>query len=110
MNPEIAIALALMMPMDQSYSVCLTRVERGEKLTLAVGIDSPGAIRCDDAKRFGIGDGLYSCWFDGSAAKMQRIEASVPNVATPAYNPVTRYYSPTWNQSCPDGKCNAKPR
>lgn len=80
----------------------------GYTLKMSVGMDSPGAIRCDDAKKYGIADGLYSCWFDGTAAKMRLIEQPAPNAATiPVFNPATRYYSPVWNQReeyCPPGK------
>lgn len=92
-----------------SYAGFLDRVQRGERLTMAVGVDLPGAIRCDDARRFGIADGLYLCWYDGSVPKMQPTGPSVPNVATPRYDPTTRYYQPAWNvQSCPGGNCNRR--
>jgi hypothetical protein len=67
-----------------TYAELRQRVERlpaGQTITLAVGQDSPGATRCDDAKTHGIDAGLYSCWSDGSVQKMQRI---VPVVHQPA--------------------------
>jgi len=83
-------------PLRITYSEFRSRVEKlppGQTLTLSVGSDHPGAIRCRDEKTTGIADGVYSCWFDGTQAKMRRIEPpattsgnAIPNTLRPWYN------------------------
>jgi hypothetical protein len=71
-------------PAQPTYAELRQRVERlpaGQTITIAVGQDHPGAIRCDDAKTVGIAVGLYLCWSDGTDARMQRIVPPAPQPA-----------------------------
>ena len=63
-------------PMPPTYTDLRARVETGERITLSVGIDSPGAIRCDDSLHYGVEKGVYLCWLDGKTPRMQRIETT----------------------------------
>lgn len=95
-----------------SYKEFYALALSGKISTFTVGTDIPGIPRCDAAagiigtrrdngKLFTITDGQYSCWSDGVGVGIKPIEQSVPNVATPRYDPVTRYYQPT----CVNGNC-----
>lgn len=55
------------------------------RLKFSVGSDEKGFVRCDEAAKFGYTKGVWQ-WSN--------------------YNPTTRYYSTTWNQTCPNGRCN----
>jgi hypothetical protein len=71
-------------PAQPTYAELRQRVERlpaGQTITITVGQDHPGAIRCDDAKTAGIAVGLYLCWSDGTDARMQRIVPPAPQPA-----------------------------
>lgn len=100
-----------------TYADFRSRVEKlqpGETLTLTVGCDYPGATRCDDSKAVGIANGVYSCWYDGTQAKMRRIaqpttiNANVPNNAlgtSPSVGQILQLGSP-----CANGRCPTPPR
>jgi hypothetical protein len=56
--PEVTTPLAY-----PTYKSLYKRVAKGEVIILAVGVDGPtGAIRCDEAKRFGVKDGVWKCY------------------------------------------------
>jgi hypothetical protein len=59
-------------PVRYLYSDIYKMVNDGETVLLSVGKDHPNAVRCDDAKKFGVQDGVYRCFLENSIPKMEK--------------------------------------
>lgn len=88
-------------PVRFTYSEVRSMVASGMSIVLSIGMDFPGAVRCDEATSYGISPGIYDCWVENGRPMMLSKPVSAPviiqnnTVATPidirSSSPVINY-------------------